>query len=320
VTRPAAYSFTRYLAAKKTVDDRSLNRRVWDRLRQAVQRRPEPAPLRVLEVGCGIGTMIERLLEWGLLGQAVYTAIDAEAANLTAARERLRGLAAAPNAAGPAPPDPAPLDSGPLLIQSATRKVRVELETIDLFQFAAREQGRSSRSSRPSWDLLIAHAFLDLLDLAAALPAMFSLLRPGGLFYFTLNFDGATILEPVIDPPLDRQIETLYHGTMDQRRLAGQPAGHSRTGRRLFGHLKAAGARVLAAGASDWVVFPGEEGYPDDEAYFLHFIIETMRRALEGHTQLDAGRFQDWIEARHRQIEAGQLIYIAHQLDFFGYI
>jgi SAM-dependent methyltransferase len=314
VTRPAAYSFARYLAAKKTVDDRSLNPRVWDRLRQAVQERPTPPPLRVLEVGCGIGTMIERLLEWGLLKQAVYTAIDAEAANLTTARERLRSLAAAPDAAPHYAPPAAPLDSGPLLIQRETRKVQVELETIDLSHFSAREQGRAS------WDLLIAHAFLDLLDLTAALPPLFSLLRPGGLFYFTLNFDGATILEPVIDPPLDRQIETLYHGTMDRRRLAGQPAGHSRTGRRLFGHLKAAGARVLAAGASDWVVFPGEEGYPDDEAYFLHFIIETMGRALEAHPQLDPERLRHWIEVRHRQIEAGQLIYIAHQLDFFGYI
>jgi SAM-dependent methyltransferase len=319
VTRPAAYSFARYLAAKKTVDDRSLNPRVWDCLRQAVPECPAPAPLRVLEVGCGIGTMIERLLEWGLLNQAVYTAIDAEAANLTVARERLRGLAAAPDAA-PSDAAPhsashsAPLESGPLLIQRETRKVQVELETIDLFHFAAREQGHAS------WDLLIAHAFLDLLDLTAALPPMFSLLRPGGLFYFTLNFDGATILEPVIDLHLDHQIETLYHGTMDQRRLAGQPAGHSRTGRRLFAHLKAAGARVLAAGSSDWVVFPGEEGYPDDEAYFLHFIIETMRRALEGHPQLDPQRLRHWIEARHRQIEAGQLIFIAHQLDFFGYI
>jgi hypothetical protein len=107
---------------------------------------------------------------------------------------------------------------------------------------------------------------------------------------------------------------------MDQRRLAGQPAGHSRTGRRLFGHLQAAGARVMAAGASDWVVFPGEEGYPGDEAYFLHFIIETMRRALEAHPQLDPQRLRDWIEVRLGKIEAGKMIYIAHQLDFFGYI
>lgn len=32
LTRPTAYSFTRYLAAKKSVDDRSLNRHVWEHL------------------------------------------------------------------------------------------------------------------------------------------------------------------------------------------------------------------------------------------------------------------------------------------------
>jgi SAM-dependent methyltransferase len=303
--RPTDYSFTRYLAAKKALDDRSLNRHVREALARAVKGRRDPAPLRVLEVGCGIGTMIERLLDWGLLSQAVYTAIDAEPENLAAARERLGGVAPAPGAAvGKA---------GHLLIQNQAQ-VLVELEAVDLARFIKREKGRAS------WDLLIAHAFLDLLDLSGTLPPMFSLLREGGMFYFTLNFDGATILEPPLDPDLDRQIEALYHGAMDQCRVDGHPSGDSRTGRRLFRHLAAAGARVLAAGSSDWVVFPDQDGYPGDEAYFLHFIIETMRRALKGHPRLNAGRFRDWIEARHRQIEEGRLIYIAHQLDFFGYI
>ena len=313
---PDYHSFSRYLAAKKTLDDRSLNRHVWDCLRRAVQGRPEPAPLRVLEVGCGVGTMIERLLAWGLLTEAVYTAIDAQPQYLAAARERLRGLAAAPESSAAAKAEP-------LLIQNQAAKVLVKLEAMDLFDFIARERGHAS------WDLLVAHAFLDLVDLPAALPQMFSLLRrgrgggrggKGGMFYFTLNFDGATIFEPTLDPGLDRQIVNLYHATMDRRRTRGRPSGDSRTGRRLFGHLKAAGARVLAAGSSDWVVFPGEAGYPGEEDYVLHFIIETIREALEGHPELDPGPFNDWIEARHRQIEAGQLIYIAHQLDFFGYI
>jgi SAM-dependent methyltransferase len=312
LTRPPPYSFTRYLAAKKALDDRSLNRHVWDCLRRTVQARREPAPLRVLEVGCGVGTMIERLLAWGLLTEAVYTAIDAEPETLAAARERLRGLGTAPG--------PAATTTGPLLVQTQAARVLVELEAIDLFDFRAREGGHAS------WDLLIAHAFLDLVDLPTALPQMLSLLRraggedKGGLFYFTLNFDGATILEPTLDPDLDRQIENLYHATMDRRLARGRPAGDSRTGRRLFGHLQSAGAKILAAGSSDWVVFPGEAGYPEQEAYVLHFIIETIRGALQDHPRLDPGAFKDWIETRHRQIEAAQLIYLAHQLDFFGYI
>jgi hypothetical protein len=97
-------------------------------------------------------------------------------------------------------------------------------------------------------------------------------------------------------------------------------SGDSQSGRHLFHHLRQAGAQILAAGSSDWVVFAGEAGYPDDEAYFLHFIVETMRGALAGRAELDNGRFQDWIAQRHAQIEMGELVYIAHQLDFFGRI
>ncbi len=306
MTRPAEYSFTQYLAAKQTVDDRALNREVRDHLSRAVARWPETPPLRVLEVGCGIGTMIERLLKWGVLRRAVYTAVDIQAENLVAARERLQSLAAVP--------DPASAEEGHLLIQDRDRRVLVDFEAVDFFEFAAREQGHAS------WDLLVAHAFLDLVDLATAIPLLLSLLRPGGLFYFTLNFDGATILEPPVDPDLDRHVEEFYHRSMDRRLTRGHPSGDSRTGRRLFNRLAAAGARVVAAGSSDWVVFPGEAGYPGDEAYFLHFMVETIRRALQGHPELDRERFENWIETRHAQIEANTLIYLAHQLDFFGYI
>jgi hypothetical protein len=145
-----------------------------------------------------------------------------------------------------------------------------------------------------------------------------SRLASGGLFYFSLNLT-ATIFGP-IDPDLDALIEARYHHTMDTRRCRGRPSGSSLTGRRLLGHLKEAGARLIAAGSSDWVVFPGPDGYPGDEAYFLHCIIDTIGRALREHPELDRGQFQAWIAERHRQIDSHELIYIAHQLDVMGYI
>jgi SAM-dependent methyltransferase len=308
VTGPSAPDFIRYLAAKKGLDDRSLNRHVWDHLVRAVGDRQDSSPLRVLEVGCGIGTMLERLLDRGLLTRAAYTGIDVEPEFIRVAAERCRAYAAARHAS--LTPEP----GGAMLFSSPAQEVRVTLEAADLFDFLDQAPEKSA------WDLIAAHAVLDLIDLPTALPRLLSHLAPGGLFYFSLNFDGVTSLEPPIDPDLDALIETLYHRTMDRRRCRGKPSGSSRTGRRLFGHLKAAGARLAAAGSSDWVVFPGPDGYPGDEAYFLHWIIDTIDRALNGHPELDRGCFQTWIAQRHRQIEAAELTYIAHQLDFLGYI
>ncbi len=306
MSRPSEFSFTRYLAAKKGLDDRALNRQAFNTLSRSLSAISGAAPLQVLEVGCGIGTMMERLLDRGVLQNAVYTAIDLEPENIAVARERLRLYAASRGyrltaAAGGFRLEPRPGQS-----------FQVVLEAIDLYDFLEREQGQRG------WDLLIAHAFLDLVDLPATLPRLLSLLVEGGFYYFTLNFDGATVFLPGIDAELDRRIEELYHQTMDQRRINGRPSGHSQTGRRLSRLLPALGAPVLAAGSSDWLVLPGPEGYPADEAYFLHFIIHTLATALHGHPRLPQQRFQDWLEERHRQIERGELIYLARQLDFLG--
>ena len=118
---------------------------------------------------------------------------------------------------------------------------------VDLFRFIAREQGQRT------WDLLMAQALLDLVDVPTTLPALLSLLRPGGLFYCPITFDGGTVFQPEIDPEFDAAIEACYHQTMDQRLVAGKPSGDSRTGRHLSAHLRAASVEVLAAGSSDWV-------------------------------------------------------------------
>jgi len=73
---PITYSLIRYLAAKKSVDDRALNWQVWQRLVAALPRATTEQPLRILEVGAGIGSMVERLLAGDLLTHASYTAID----------------------------------------------------------------------------------------------------------------------------------------------------------------------------------------------------------------------------------------------------
>lgn len=280
---PHSYSFQRYLASKKTVDDRALNAHVWQTLASHL---PAGMPC-VLEVGAGIGTMAERMAAHGLLKHACYTLLDEQTENIETARERL----------------------------AAGSHFTLDFQIAEALEFCSRPEQHGQ------YDVLIAHAFLDLLDLPSAVPVLLAALKPGGVFYFTLNFDGGTFFQPEIERGLDDHIEALYHRTMDERVTNGQPSGDSRSGRHLFGVLRECGAEILAAGSSDWTVFAGPEGrYPADEAYFLRFIIHTLHGALCHHPELNRARFEQWIAQRHAQIERGELVYIAHQMDFVGRI
>jgi hypothetical protein len=296
----------RYLAAKKSVDDRALNWQVWQRLVAALPRATPQQPLRILEVGAGIGSMVERLLVGDVLTHATYTAIDMAPTLIAEAHRRLlqwaneQGFQADENR------------ERLLQLRRAGQHITIETEAIDVARFIVRENGRRA------WDLLIGQAFLDLIDMPATLPALCSLMRPGGLLYFPLTFDGGTVFQPEGETQFDGAIEAYYHQTIDRRVLDGKPSGDSRAGRHLFAHLRMAGVDVVAAGGSDWVVFAGANGYPADEAYFLHDIIHTIGATLTGHPQLDTERLSTWLAQRHVQIKQGTLVYIAHQLDFLG--
>jgi hypothetical protein len=166
--------------------------------------------------------------------------------------------------------------------------------------------------------VLIANAVLDLVDVPAILPGLLRLLVPGGVYWFTINYDGESIFEP--GHPHDDQVMRAYHRDMDERVRYGRPAGDSRTGRRLFRYLRDAGAPALAAGSSDWVVSPGPDGnYPGDEAHFLRSILSTIQNALRSRPDwVQPADLASWLAVRGRQLAAGELVYIAHQLDFVG--
>jgi hypothetical protein len=288
------YSFPHYLLSKQSVDDRALNRMVLDSLKANL---PGP-PIRIIEVGAGIGTMPARLLRWNIMTEVEYILVDEMAENIEMAREWL------PRWATEAGLSAERIGEADLRVFDKTRDIHVRLVLADVFDFI--------RNKPAPADLLIAHAFLDLLPMPESMPKLLSLTQ--GLAWLTINFDGATSLEPTIDGELDQKIEHLYHATMDMRTTGGD----SHTGRHLFNHLRMSGAKILAAGASDWVVYAVDGNYPADEAFFLHFILHFFEESLTGHPDLDAIAFRNWLKQRHAQVERGELIYIVHQMDLLA--
>jgi hypothetical protein len=304
VVELAGDGFSRYLRAKKRVDDRSLNLRVYQKLHEVLADSKHTGPWNLLEIGCGIGTMMERLWDWDLVPLAAYTAVDREAALITEARVRLAEFSRCRHLT-------LAQEGETFRLAGQGREWLISYRTEDFLAFCPRQAGK------PNWDLILAHAFLDLVDLDMSLPRLFSWLAPGGCYYFTLNFDGGTIWHPPLDPVFEDLVIRCYHQSMEARQ--GGRAGHSQTGRRLLEALSRCKGEILAAGSSDWVVWPTVQNfYPGEEAYFLGYLLETIHQSVLSHPDLDQDRLQSWVSGRRAQIEAGELIFMAHQLDVCG--
>ncbi len=285
------YSFPYYLLSKQSVDDRALNKDVLKTLKASLPQQP----IRIIEVGAGIGTMVRRLVRWDMIRQCEYVMVDEMMENVEFASEWIPQWAE---------------EAGLFVERSGGSQVRVfdkahdvhiRFEQADVFDFI-------HRNKEPA-DLLIAHAFLDLLPMPESLPKLMSLTK--SLAWLTINFDGVTSFEPIIDSELDSKIERLYHESMDKRATGGD----SKSGRHLFEHLRNAGVEILEAGSSDWVVFAKNGKYLEEEAYFLNFILHFFEETLEGHAELSVDGLSNWLNERRVQVERGEMVYIAHQVD-----
>ncbi len=252
---------------------------------------PTERPVRIAELGGGVGTMVDRLIETGSIPEAHYLIVDTEAEFL----EEARTLA-------------------PQWQQGRTRSTQIPTPGV-CFEVSTRHALLEDwlHEDDSVFDLIIAHAVLDLVDTKDILPRLLQRLAPQGVFWPTINFDGETIFMP--KDPRDAALMDAYHRSMDERTRDGQAAGSSTAGRELFGHIRAAGGIIVRAGSSDWVVFGDASGYEADEAYFVHHIIHTVEQELGTHPTLGAS-VAGWGELRHAQVESGELVYIAHQLDF----
>ncbi len=288
----------RYLAAKKSIDDRALNHHVWETLRQTLRHFTEGEPVNILELGAGIGTMFERLVDRGLLtGPSAYLATDMDAGQLRAARKYLAQWAEKHGHSWSWADDGGRLN---------TRKAEISLT---LEPVRAEELADRSDALGP-FHLIIAHAVLDLVDFPAVLPRLLSRLTNNGLAYFTCNFDGGTVFLPHYEG--EEEIIRRYHNSMEARLT-----GASHTGRRLLTFVQSAGLEIVAAGSSDWVIYPRAAGYSFDETFFLHAIIETIERELakEKNQPSALTNLNNWARLRHRQIETGELSFLARHLD-----
>ena len=265
-----------YLESKRTVDDRARSVRVRDRLLAALPDRPT-----VVDAGAGTGVMLHRLLDWGVRPRT-YRGIDWSAPLVENARRSLPGRLADGYSVE--------TDRDGFSVEGTD----VRFETGDVLYL---QDG--------SVDLVIGQALLDLVPIEDAMDAIERALRPGGLAYLPITFDGLSLFLP--GHPDDQTVVEAYHAAIDE-----SPGRNSRAGRSLLDHLRTRHGTLVAVDASDWIVRPHDDGYPDDEVTFLKHILGFVADATNGRG-IDAS---DWLAVRHEQLHAAQLTYVAHGYDF----
>lgn len=296
-------AFQEYLSAKKVIDDRSINQLVWERLTACLSEPVTSSPFLILEAGAGIGTMLERMLEKNILPDTVeFTAIDSDPENIHTALKNL------PEWSKKLDWQSKQIENGYQLIQ-ASKSIRVELIQMDVFEFL-KNQRQEKR-----WDLVVANAFLDLIDVARFLMNLRPTVNLGCLLYFTINYDGLTIFEPEVNRFLDEKITGMFNASMDRNQTGSNFREGSRTGRHLLPRLCESGYEILEAGSSDWIVFARNKGYRPEEMVLLKAILLMVEKENTRSAVVNPREFSSWLKTRQRQIKAGELVYIAHQLD-----
>ncbi|NBB86077.1 MAG: methyltransferase [Bacteroidetes bacterium] len=287
------------------LDKRSISAHVFNQFRDLIYSQVEQyKKLNVLDVGAGLGSLFKRICDLGIKGHIEYTVIDIEEAHVATARSEIgRWLRERGHVIREESPQH-------ILVKDAGCEVNCQFVTADALTFAA--------ESPNSYDVLVGQAFLDIIPLRSGLKSLFKALRPGGVFYFPINFDGISALLPVEDKARDTLVEDIFHQSMDERDKGR--TGGSQTGRQLLDVLPVVGARIDAVGASDWIVRPmaASKQYPHDEKYFLGCILKFMHNELLHSDRMPSEACTEWFERRYAQLELGQLKYIAHQLDYTG--
>ncbi len=291
-------SFAAYLKAKFALDERSLNREVHRAFLDVLHSLPQ---IQCLDVGAGTCATLRRLLSNGLTTPLSLTALDRDPGLLDIARQEaagwLRALGLEPR-----------MEKGVIQTQG---------ERLTAIRFAAGEL-KSYRPNQP-YNVITAHAFLDIAPLPEALRLFAAWLQPGGYLYASSNYDGDTALLPVYDDAaFEARLLGHYNHTMERRRVDGQATGGAYCGRRLHGLLPEYGFDILAYGSSDWSITPFLGEYHDGDAVCLKALLEMIRGEGQSSGLFHQDQLDRWSEDRLRLLRQRRLGLITHQLDLLA--
>jgi SAM-dependent methyltransferase len=304
------YKAEDYLEAKRKVDLRCLNRHVLGVFKKRLEGMRDPV---LIDLGTGTGLMVRKVASMRLKGNVRIIGLDLDEESCTAAVNIIaRDLVSSGyrDCSEKYNRDETGL-CGSMQFEREGCRLFIEMRTGDVL------------SPEMPWhpgchtvDAVTANAFIDLVPLHDIVSVAGRMLKPGGLFYTTINYDGVTTLLPLSrDEDFETELLGIYNRSMELRRSRGGMTGGSRTGSRLYGELLEQGFSIAAWGSSDWTVVPKEGRYKPGEWAFVRAILHMIYREGVNSRHLPREGLDRWLSERVEALEERRLSFMNHQID-----
>ncbi len=294
--------FADYLAAKYALDSRSLNPDVYQCLLSELNAKTK---LRWLDLGTGSAAMLRRLVSATAIESIDAIGIDNNQALLEVGELTTQRWLSDQGYS-------IKHQDGALLAQSGNKLLQLRFDCRSALDAIP-------ETHRNTFDLVTAHAFMDVAPLAPVTDTIANYLSPGGLFYGTLSYDGETALIPGYhDENFENTILANYNQSMEDRRLNGEKTGGAKSGRRLLSVLQIKGFDVIAYGSSDWNITPIRGHYRDSDQTCITALLEMINKEAMRHAGIDTGQLNAWYTDRLSTVEQQQLGLIIHQMDILA--
>ncbi len=303
VEKMESIEYPQYLSAKKTIDDRSLNLHVWQTLQKSLPKSNVNDPLEVLEIGGGIGTMFQRMVEWQLTPYMNYLLSDPNGEYIDIFWQALTPWCRKKNMEIEKP------SATNALISNAKSVIYISTMVADADQIVQHFQTKRKHH------LLVVNGVFDLLDIEIFLPNFLGLLDTSGMLYASINYDGRSIFLPTWPDTKESELLKHYHDSMERNTLSSSPLPACMSGSRLLSTALKNKFTILSAGSSDWLIHPKNERYAEDDTLFMRAILETIWLELRDHKKVDQIFLKDWLSQRQKDLNERKLVFSAKNLD-----
>lgn len=300
---------------KKELDDESINKDVL-RLLLGEKRTYD----KILDLGTGSGVQIRRNIELGLLKNGgLIIGIDIN-------KDDLKKSISSFNIWAKNNGFKIETSSDSVAIHNFTISNDKKKFTVELYEESVYNLGTKKSKIKGSFSLVTGLSLLEHTDMKKSLKSVKNIMKKDGLLYLPINYDQHSVFGPTKKTCFKEEanlMQLFNYSGIDYQFKGKVGIGNSHCGSLLPSLAKEVGFKVLAYGASDWIILPDKvKAYSNNKRKVLEFFMNAFHNVLKGSSKDAKKKFrvtdsqiEAWYRLRKRQLKSRNLYYSCVQKD-----